>query len=76
MNEVMYLKEVEVARITQRPVATLRNDRVRGRGIPYIRVGRSVRYSLNDVIQFMESRKVQTEENEAQQAASKECKER
>ncbi len=37
---------------------TLRNDRHNRRGIPYYKVGRSVRYSLTDVIGFMESRKI------------------
>ncbi len=57
----LYINEKEVARITGRKVQTLRNDRNRGRGLPYIKMGRSVRYSLEDVIRFMESRKIATE---------------
>jgi predicted DNA-binding transcriptional regulator AlpA len=56
-----YIDEKEVARITGRGLQTRRNDRHRGRGLPYIKMGRSVRYSLEDVIRFMESRKIATE---------------
>jgi predicted DNA-binding transcriptional regulator AlpA len=54
-----YIKEKEVARITGRGLQTLRNDRHRGRGLPYIKMGRSVRYSLEDVIAYMEARKIE-----------------
>ena len=56
-----YIDEKEVARITGRGLQTLRNDRHCGRGLPYIKMGRSVRYSLEDVIRFMESRKIATD---------------
>ena len=56
-----YLTEVEVSDITRMSLSTLRNDRFRGKGIPYVKIGRSVRYNLADVIEFMESRKIQTE---------------
>jgi hypothetical protein len=55
-----YINEHEVARITGRALSTLRNERFNRRGIPYYKVGRSVRYSLGDVIQYMECRKIQT----------------
>ena len=53
-----YLNEKEVAMITGRALQTLRNDRFRGRGIPYVKLERSVRYSLADIIEFMEARKI------------------
>jgi len=56
-----YIGEKEVARITGRALPTLRNDRHRRRGIPYVKMGRSVRYNLEDVIDYMESRKILTE---------------
>lgn len=59
--ELRYLTEKDVKKITQRALPTLRNDRHRGKGIPYMKIGRSVRYNLQDVIEFMESRKIQTE---------------
>lgn len=55
-----YVNEKEVSRITGRAVQTLRNERFRGQGIPYVKVGRAVRYRLSDVIDFMEARKVKT----------------
>ena len=61
MNENQkYLNEREVSRITGRAVPTLRNDRCRGVGIRYVKLARSVRYDLKDVIEFMNSRKIQT----------------
>jgi hypothetical protein len=53
--------EKEVSRIIGRAVQTLRNERFRGQGIPYVKMGRAVRYRLSDVIEFMENRKVKTD---------------
>ncbi|MFC1551791.1 helix-turn-helix transcriptional regulator [Candidatus Latescibacterota bacterium] len=61
MNEqVKYIKEKEVAEITGRALSTLRNERFLGKGIPYIKIGKSVRYKIDDVINFMESNRVET----------------
>lgn len=57
---LQYLTEKQVNKMTQRGLQTLRNDRFRGRGIPYVKLGRSVRYLLDDVIAFMEARKIKT----------------
>lgn len=54
--------EQEVAEITNRALSTLRNDRFMNRGIPYIKAGRNVRYNLEDVLNYMESRKVVTQD--------------
>jgi hypothetical protein len=59
-SENRYLNEKQVDAITGRSVFTLRNDRAKNQGIPYVKNGRQVRYSLKDVIEFMEKRKVQT----------------
>ena len=56
-----YIGEKEVALITGRALQTLRNDRHRGRGLPYVKMGRSIRYNLADVLNFMEARKIATE---------------
>ena len=53
-----YLTEKEVSKITGIALSTLRNTRFQSRGIPYIKIGRSVRYDLKDVIRYMEDRKV------------------
>lgn len=57
----VYVDEREVSRIVGRAIQTLRNDRMNGQGIPYSKVGRSVRYRLEDVVAFMERCKIQTE---------------
>ncbi|MCU0614015.1 MAG: helix-turn-helix domain-containing protein [Desulfobacterales bacterium] len=62
MNIPKYIDEQEVAQITGRALSTLRNERFNQRGIPYYKVGRSVRYSLQEVIEFMEAPRVQTGE--------------
>lgn len=55
-----YIDETEVSRIAGRAVSSLRNDRSLGKGIPYVKNGRSVRYSIKDVLEYMEARKVMT----------------
>ena len=57
-NVPKYVGEKEVSRITGRALQTLRNDRFNGRGIPYTKFSRSVRYSLEDIVKFMEARKI------------------
>jgi predicted DNA-binding transcriptional regulator AlpA len=59
-NNIKYVDERAVSQITGRALATLRNDRYVGQGIPYVKMGRSVRYRLDDVINYMESHKVKT----------------
>jgi hypothetical protein len=68
--KVKYLTEKQVAGITGRALQTLRNERFLGRGIPYVKVGRSVRYSLEDVVEFMESRKIGTQDAMCVRSAS------
>ena len=55
-----YLTEIEVSRITRFSTQTLRNHRFKRRGMPYHKVGRSVRYKLADVIRFMEAGRIET----------------
>ena len=54
-----YLTEKEVSYITGFALSTLRNKRFVRQGIPYLKIGRSVRYVLNDVLDFMNSHKVE-----------------
>jgi hypothetical protein len=53
-----WLTEKEVAELTGFAIQTLRNDRHRCKGLPYSKKGRSVRYRLGDIAEFMESNKV------------------
>ncbi len=59
-HKTRYIDEREVSRITGRALPTLRNDRFNKQGIVFCKVGRSVRYKLGDVLDFMESRRVET----------------
>jgi hypothetical protein len=56
-----YVNEKRVAEFTGIGVQTLRNDRHLRRGLPYIKKGRTVRYSIADVINFMEQHKITPE---------------
>jgi hypothetical protein len=53
-----YLSEKEVSGITGIALSTLRNHRSLRKGIPYLKIYRSIKYSLVDVLDFMESHKI------------------
>ncbi len=55
-KETIFINETEVSGITGLSVQTLRNWRFCGKGFPYIRAGRSVRYQYQDVITYMQER--------------------
>ena len=52
-----YQNETEAAALTGKAVATLRNQRHLGKGIPYLKLtgGRAVRYKTADIVQYMEA---------------------
>jgi len=56
-----YLLPKEVEDFTGRKCQTLANERHRMVGIPYYRVGRSIRYKLSDVISYMERHRIEPE---------------
>lgn len=58
-----YVDERTAAAITGFALATLRNHRSLRKGIPYRKVGRTVRYLVADVIAFMEAGKIATEKS-------------
>lgn len=47
----------EAARIIGCARKTLENDRVRGGGPPYYKIGRAVRYEINELMAWMQSKK-------------------
>ena len=55
-----YLNEKQVAEITGFALSTLRNNRFHCRGIPYVKIGKSVRYRRDEVIAYMERYKIST----------------
>jgi hypothetical protein len=61
---IKYVSEKVVAEITGRAVQSLRNDRHLGRGLPYYRCGRrSIRYRLEEVLEYMEAGRIETQDS-------------
>ena len=56
-----YVNEKVVSDVTGWSLQTLRNHRHLNKAIPYIKCGRSVRYDLDDVHGYMQSKKIRTE---------------
>ena len=48
------LKDKELAARHNRSVRTVQADRISGVGVPYVKIGRSVRYRLSDILAFEE----------------------
>ena len=59
-EDAIYLNEKEVSYLTGIALSTLRNQRFNCTGIPYSKIGRSVRYSYEEVVRYMEQRKITT----------------
>ena len=47
--DLILLGEEQAAQVTGKSVSTLQKDRVAGDGIPYVKLGRAVRYRLSDL---------------------------
>jgi predicted DNA-binding transcriptional regulator AlpA len=60
------LSDRDVEKITGRARSTLQKDRVSGTGIPFVRIGRLVRYRQSDVTAFLDAlpRRLSTAEGE------------
>ena len=56
-----WVDEKRVAEVMGIAIQTLRNWRFQGTGPAYSKVGRAVRYRLDDVIHFMEERRIKVE---------------
>jgi hypothetical protein len=55
------IDERKLSELTGRSLQTLRNERCRGEGVPYFKIGRNVRYAIDDVVEYLERRKVATD---------------
>lgn len=56
-----FLNEKQVAELTGISISTLRQARMKKEGIPYMKVGKKlVRYRLSEVINYMDSKRVET----------------
>lgn len=51
-------KSEQVARIVQTTVDALAQDRYRGRGIPYVKIGGRVRYLREDVLAYLAANRI------------------
>ena len=49
------LKQKDYCQITGKAKSTAEQDRLHGRGAPFIRMGRAVRYRLDDVVEWIEN---------------------
>jgi len=55
-----FVTEEAAAEIIGLSVSTLRLNRFKKIGIPYYKMGRSVRYSIKDIHEFIKAHKVET----------------
>jgi predicted DNA-binding transcriptional regulator AlpA len=55
------LTEDQVSKITALPIRTLQNWRFQRRGLPYIKLGKSVRYKQSVLDEYIKGREVQVE---------------
>ena len=61
MKEVpKYLTEIKVSDITGISKSCLQQHRWLGKGIPYVKIGRTVRYQESEVLAYLDKLKVQT----------------
>ncbi len=58
-----YLDEKQVSQLMGLALPTLRNWRFLRKGPSYVKLDRAVRYALSDVIAYLESRKIQTNDS-------------
>lgn len=61
VNHALFINEKQVEEIYGFKVMTLRNMRFRKVGPPYHKIGRTVKYKVADVENFMENHKIETE---------------
>lgn len=61
---VKAVKETEAAEFLDRAVQTLRNDRHLRKGPPYIKMGRSVRYLIGDLLDYVKAHRIDPEKAE------------
>jgi hypothetical protein len=50
---LLLLTEAQASEITGLPVASLKTERCRGLGLPYVKLGRRVRYRADDVAAYI-----------------------
>ena len=67
MPDDTLLTEIELAAITKKSPRTLQGQRVRGDGIPYVKLGAHVRYRMTDIQRYLDehTQRSTSDKNEA-----------
>jgi hypothetical protein len=60
-ENIKVIDEKQAAAIMRRSIQTLRNDRHLRRGCPYLKIGRSVRYTISDIHNFLAASRIDPE---------------
>lgn len=55
----------EVSHLIGRAEQSLANDRCSRRGLPYVKIGRSIRYMISDVLSYAAARRIDPEARQA-----------
>ncbi len=55
----LYVDEFQASEITGIKVSTLRNHRHKQKGLPYIKIGSSVRYKVTDITDHMRCNRIE-----------------
>ena len=58
LNEIKAIDDVKASELIGVAVQTLRNWRFEGKGPPYIKCGRAVRYRVKDLAEWMNKRRI------------------
>ena len=66
-ERVVFISDREVSKITGIGRQTLANWRCQQKGPRYIKSGRLVRYALQDILAYMEARKIGTQDQPKEQ---------
>lgn len=61
MEQDKFISDVQLSKFIGKAAQSLRNDRQQGKGPPYYKIGRSVRYKFSEVLSYLESRRVDPE---------------
>ena len=63
MTTTEYLGEKETAKIHKCSTSKLQQDRHKGVGLPYYKVGRLVLYKLDEVLAYIEKHRIETNDS-------------
>ena len=55
------VNETKASEILCRAIQTIRNDRHTKKGAPYFKIGRSVRYRVGDLLEYLERQRIDPE---------------